>query len=135
MALKDLDKVLSNLNKEIQKLGQTSEQGLIEAGALIRREGQKQTPVETSHLINSWYGPVTNKTTKGVICTIGLMAEYAPFVHEMVGADFHSPRKYAKSQARRKGGKSTAKAKFLEDPLKENAGKVLEIIAEKSKIG
>jgi hypothetical protein len=134
MALKGLEEVLKNINQAITELNGASVKGLIRAGALIRREGQKQTPVDTSNLVNSWYGPEVGESAKGPLITIGLTALYAPYVHEMVGANFKGPRPGAVSPARQAGGKPTAKAKFLEDPLKENEARIIEIISEDVKI-
>jgi len=132
--LKGLDEVLANLNKAINGISINGQAGLIEAGALVRREGQKQTPVDTANLVNSWYGPTIFSHPEGVVAEIGLTAAYAPFVHEMTGANFTAPRPSAVSKARKKGGKSKAKAKFLEDPLKENEKRILSIIARKTKL-
>ncbi len=129
-----LDKVLANLNKAINGISINGQAGLIEAGALVRREGQKQTPVDTANLVNSWYGPTIFRHPDGVVAELGLTASYAPFVHEMTGANFTVPRPSAQSKARKKGAKSTAKAKFLEDPLKENEKRILAIIARKTKL-
>lgn len=129
-----LDTVLKNLNTAINGLQKNGVSALITAGILVRNQGQKETPVETSNLIQSWYGPEPRPGLKGPVVEIGLTAAYAPYVHEMVGANFTGPRPNAISPARRQAGKPTAKAKFLEDPLKNNEGRVLKIIADAVKI-
>lgn len=53
------------------------------------------------------------------VVAIGFTAFYAPFVHEMVGANFQRPG---------------AEAKFLESTLKENKQEILDIIVQEAKI-
>lgn len=101
-----LDTVLKNINKETVELKKAARRGLTVFGARIRREGQKETPMATGHLVNSWYGPEVDERVTSIIAEIGLTASYAPFVHEGVGKRFKRPG---------------SKAKFLEDPLKRNA--------------
>jgi len=132
--LSGLDEVLNNLNKAINGISINGQAGLIEAGSIVRRQGQKETPVDTANLVNSWYGPTIFRHPDGVVAELGLTASYAPFVHEMTGANFTGPRISSQSKARKKGGKPTAKAKFLEDPLKENEKKILNILARKTKL-
>jgi len=62
----------------------------------------------------------------GVI--MGFSANYALFVHENVGANFSQPTKGLRG---RSGG---AGAKFFEAAIKRNAGKILKVIADESKI-
>lgn len=132
--LKGMEDVLKNINAAVNGISVNGQAGLIEAGVLIRREGQKQTPVEFAALVNSWYGPSIFRYPEGVVAEIGLTQSYAPFVHEMVGANFTGPRPSATSPKRKKGGKPTAKAKFLEDPLKENEKKIVGIIKKNIKV-
>jgi len=107
--------------------------GLLRAGLLVRRRGQKETPVETGDLVNSWYGPEIKEQPRLMVAEIGLTAAYAPFVHEMVGANFTGPRPNARVKARRLGGKPGAKAKFLEDPLKQSEAEILIILGKEAK--
>jgi len=116
VGINGLDVVLKNLNSAIKKLEVTGTAGLIEAGALVRAEGQKETPVDKGNLVNSWYGPTPFDTLKGPIVEIGLTASYAVYVHEMVDANFQKPG---------------SKAKFLEDPIKALSGTLVAIIGKK----
>jgi hypothetical protein len=123
--LTGVQEVLNNINAAVHGISIEGQRALIEVGVAIRREGQKQTPVEFGNLANSWYGPTLISQPNGVVAEIGLTATYAPYVHENVGANFTGPRPGAQSPTRRGGGKPTAKAKFLEDPLKEHEGEVI----------
>lgn len=115
-----LPEIMANLSKAIKGIKSNGEAGLIEAGALVRAEGQRQTPVGlTSNLINSWYGPTPFAVGGMPTVVIGLTAGYAVFVHEMVDAHFKKPG---------------AKAKFLEDPLKSLEGRMTSTLHKKMEI-
>lgn len=130
-----MDEVLKNLNREIQKIEGRTQAGVQEAALLVMRESAIQCPVETGNLLGSAYTrKVVSVSGPAVELGYGDGAAYAPYVHEMVGANFTGPRPSAKSEARRKGGKPTAKAKFLEDPLKENTGRILQTIRRRAQI-
>lgn len=103
-----------------RKVIKAAKKGAIAGGLLIRREGMKQTPVDTGNLIGSWYGPVVKAASiaNKVLVQFGLTAAYAPFVHEKMGVTFRKPG---------------AKSKFLEDPLKAYTNRVLIEIAEEIK--
>ena len=137
--IKGLTEVLQNLNREIVRIDKATEKGLIKATIPIIAQAKIETPVDTANLIGSIYGPNTRndaieRRITGPVVEIGYTGSYAPFVHEMVGANFTGPRPTAISKARRLGGKPTAKAKFLEDPLKANKNQILETIANEAKI-
>lgn len=58
MALKGLDKVLRNLNKETKKIKNGSLKGLISAGIYIRRDMEKvspKIPVDFGNMRSSWF--------------------------------------------------------------------------------
>lgn len=119
MALSGMAEVLQNIRKAVDDVNKRATKGVIKAGALIRREGQIETPVDQGNLVNSWYGPDVQQGSNGPVAEIGLTSNYAVFVHENVEANFQKPG---------------SKAKFLEDPLKRNEKNIAEIIAQESKI-
>lgn len=53
--LSGLDKVLTNLNKAVQKMEERTLSGLVSAALEIKKEAQKLTPVVTGNLRNSAY--------------------------------------------------------------------------------
>jgi hypothetical protein len=109
-----LDKVIKNLNSEIHKIEGRTMKGLILATILVQREVEPKVPVDTGNLRASWFTtPV--ESNKNPVVFLGFSANYALWVHEMVGATFQRP---------------TAQAKFLESTLKQNQKKILEIIAK-----
>lgn len=119
---KQFENVISNLNKEIQKIGNRTIKGLIKAVALIRRDMDKTPPlipVNTGNLRSSWFtSTLLNSKNKKVVIA-GFSANYAISVHEAVGASFKRP---------------DSGAKFYEVSIKRNKKKVLEIIRDEAKI-
>lgn len=108
------DEINKNVQKRIEKIIKAVRKGLLNAGIDIRNAGQKITPVDTSNLINSWYGPnVVGYEGNTVMVEIGLTAEYAPYVHEMIETKFKKP---------------DAEAKFLEKPMKESEYEILNVV-------
>jgi len=120
--IKGMDKILRNLNKEINKIEGGSMKGLIRAAIIVRRDMDKThplIPVDEGNLRGSWFTD-PRKTSKGLSLRFGFTAEYAWYVHEMVGANFQRPN---------------AGAKFFEASLKRNDknGEILRVIKEEAK--
>ena len=101
-----------------KKIENKTTKGMAKATLLVKNKSQEICPVDTGNLINSAFTDVELKGSK-VVGTIGYTAAYAPFVHEMTDAKFKKPK---------------AKAKFLEDPLKENTQEILKILKDNIKI-
>lgn len=115
--IKGRDRVLSNLNKEIAKIeGNITEKGMWKSILLVEREAKIETPVRTGNLINS-YSREVRKEHEQIIGEIKNNAAYALIVHE-------TPAHY------RKPG---SKWKFLEDPLKKNSQRILDILANSAR--
>jgi bacteriophage HK97-gp10 putative tail-component len=108
------DAVLKNLNREIAGIEGRTLAGLLEAGLLIERESKPLVPVDTGNLRGSGY---TRKSGELEV-EVGYSAAYAVFVHEDL-------------EAHHKVGQ----AKFLEQAVHENAGKVLDIVRNRAKVG
>ena len=112
--LKGIDVVMKNLNKFVLEEKQKSFKGLIECGIAIRRETEKGsviTPLETSHLTNSWFittitsSMAESEADKAVVAEaqsltkakkyptmiFGYTANYASYVHEMAGVEWSRP--------------------------------------------
>jgi len=119
--IRGMDNVLRNLNKEITKVEGLSMKGLIRAAIIIRRDMDKTSPlipIDEGNLRASWFTD-PRRTSKGPSLRMGFAANYAWYVHEMVGANFQRPG---------------AGAKFFEASLKRNKGKILEVIRKEAKI-
>ena len=118
--IKGMDNVLKNLNKEITDIEGLSMKGLIRAAIIIRRDMDKTSPlipIDEGNLRGSWFTD-QRKYAKGMELRMGFTAEYAWYVHEMIGANYKRPG---------------AGAKFFEASLKRNAGKILDVIKEEAK--
>lgn len=114
-------KVMKSLTREIKRIEGATMKGFL-LGAQIIREDMDRTspliPVETGNLRQSWFtSPVYIKNKP--ILFLGFSAEYAVFVHEMIGANFKRPG---------------AGAKFFEASIKRNKPKILQAIREKARI-
>ena len=110
-----LDAVLSNLNKEVQKIENRTKSGLIEASLEVKKDTLPLTPIKTGNLRGSCY-TLTFEEQKGPAAEIGFTASYAPFVHEI-------NKNYTV------GG-----WKFLERALKQNYDRILEIIRRRAHV-
>ena len=142
--MKGIDEVLKNLNKEIKGIEGRTRAGMKKAGMLVERESMKECPVVTSNLKNSHYSEAFN-TPKGPGCEIGFTAVYAPFVHENPragktggfspkGVEYKAPINPSGKRSTQAVFSAVGKWKFLEDPLKKNAHRILEIIRRDAKL-
>lgn len=153
--LKGLDKVIKNLKKEINKIEDRSQAGITAAALFIKGEAQKETPMDLGNLVNSAFvtspdevdsNPIFRgkqaanmkadhvtetvesrgrvKSSRNPVAEVGFSAVYATAVHE-------NPRS---GKSGRPGAATSGSWKFLENALKRNTKKVLDIIKERTKI-
>lgn len=119
---KGLDNVTRQLNKHVNvHIPNKTMKGLIRAAVVIRRSMDTvppKIPVDTGNLRGSYYTN-TFYTHRGPAIELGFSANYALYVHEMMGARFKRPG---------------AGAKFLEEALKRNANEIVRIIAEEAQV-
>lgn len=119
--LKGLDGVIANLNKEIKAIEGRSLVGLVLAVGEIRRDMDTISPVipvDTGNLRGSWFAePLNMPAGPAVVC--GFAANYAAFVHEMLGAHFQRPG---------------AGPKFFQAAIRRSKERTLRIIAENARI-
>lgn len=146
--LEGMNIVLHNLNKEIVAIKGRSMSGLIKGAMVIRRDmdiTEPLIPVDTGNLRSSWFTQpihIMAKLQSIPALLIGFTANYAVFVHEMVGANFkgHPEKvKYTKkgkptSETKKFFRRPGAGAKFFEASLDRNAKEVLRIVREEAKI-
>lgn len=107
-ALQGRKQVVNNVERAVAEFTRRAKKALRKIGREVRERGMRITPVDTGNLVGSWYGPVIISESP-LLVEIGLTANYAPYVHEMVEANFREPG---------------ATAKFLENPLKEVEGEM-----------
>jgi hypothetical protein len=86
---------------------------LLEAGLHLERRSKALVPVDTGNLRASGY----TRRSAELEVEVGYQASYAVFVHENLEA------KHTNGQA-----------KFLEQPLREDAALMLEIIARRARV-
>lgn len=131
MSLKGIEKVVSNLNREIAKIEKRSARGLTVAALRVRRDSQKKTPVDEGNLRASAFTE-TFKASKGPAAVVGYTAEYALWVHEAPGTLKGLPRPKKKGSSANRGRywdpQGRAEPKFLEKSAKENEKNILEDI-------
>jgi hypothetical protein len=120
--LKGLDAVLRNLNKEIKAIEGRSVKGLGLAVMEIRKDIDTTPPLvpvgETGNLRASWFSEPLNLPI-GPAVIFGHSANYAVYVHEMLGAHFQRPG---------------AGPKWLQAAIRNSKERTLRIIAENAKI-
>ena len=135
--LKGMDIVLSNLNKEIKAIEGRTMKGLIQGAIIIHTDMEKTPPlipIDTGNLRASWFTSTFREGRKFGL-TIGFGANYALFVHEMIG-----PAKPGWKYGPGKGKKrwyiprADAGPKFFEASLKRNKDLVLKEIADNAAI-
>jgi len=135
--LKGMDIVLSNLNKEIKAIEGRSMKGLIRAAIVLRADMDTTPPlipVDTGHLRSSWFTTNFREGTKFGL-TIGFEANYALFVHEMIGPGKPGWR-YGPGKGKKRWyvPRSNAGPKFFEASLKRNKDRILKEIADNATI-
>lgn len=135
MALKGLDSVIKNLNKEISNIEGDIFDGLKAAGLFIEGEAVELAPAEFDVLRGSSFSQAERRTN-GSVVKVGFTAEYAAFVHEMPMKNKGKPRTGKAPNGRKRKGSywSNGENKFLEKAVKRNMNKILKIIAIRAKI-
>lgn len=120
--LRGMDRVMKNLNVELEKMRIGSAAGLLEAAEFIHADTEKTlpvTPVDTGNLRESWTTRFFRKNKKSVV-VFGYSANYALYVHEMIG-----PVNWSRPNSG---------AKWFEYAIKRNSDRILAIIAGRSKV-
>ncbi len=120
--IKGFDKVMANLNAELDRVTKGAMSGLIEAVNELERDMDTTpplVPIDSGNLRSSFYRD-PRYTDNYAYIIFGFNAAYAWWVHEMVGANFKRPG---------------AGAKFMEAAIKRNSTRMLEIIRAHASIG
>ena len=111
-----LKEIEANINLQVKRIKGKTKAGLYEAGLFIERESEKRTPVDTGNLKAGTYAQLFKKHLQDIV-EIGYQAHYAPHVHEQV-----------------ENNHPVGQAKFLEDALKDNERKIVEIIRNRAEV-
>jgi len=79
-SVRGLNKVLGNLNREVNKIENKGIDGLLAAGFILERASNKIVPIEHGFLRNSSFTRKAQNNRKAV--EVGYSAKYAVYVHE-----------------------------------------------------
>jgi len=118
-----MDRVISNLQKELNGIRIGSAHGLVEAVEFIHAETERTpplTPVDTGNLRSSWSTMFFRKAGQSVII-FGYSANYALYVHEMIG-----PINWSRPNSG---------AKWFQYAINRNVSRILYFIQINAKIG
>ena len=121
--MQGMDVVMGNLQKELNKMKIGSAQGLVEAVEFIHAETERTpplTPVDTGNLRSSWSTRFFRKNKQSVII-FGYSANYALYVHEMIG-----PINWSRPNSG---------AKWFQHAIYRNVSRILYFIQINAKIG
>lgn len=103
----------NKLNKSVSQISDTVQSALLDCGNDLQQKAQDLTPVDTGALRSSAFTE-SDRQGKNPSVIVGFEEEYSIFVHENLEAHHN-----------------IGQAKFLEQPLKENADKYVEYVRDK----
>lgn len=139
VSISGFDEIIKNLNAEILAMTNGGREGLLDVAKFIRREMETTPPLvpfDLGNLDGSWEThQITEGKKHGIL--MGFSANYALWVHEMVDADFTSPRlRYGPGIGKKRWyiPRPGAGPKFLEKAISRNHDTILQIIADKMKV-
>lgn len=146
--IRGFEQVIANLNKECLAMSNGSRAGMNRVARFIQRDVETTpplTPVDLGNLRSSFtvkdahgeaqanIGSRTGNRYQNYGIMFGYPVNYALWVHEMVDADFTSPRiRYGpgKGKKREYTPRQGAGAKWLESSINRNHDTILQIIAD-----
>lgn len=128
--IEGLDKVLNELNKEVNKIEGRTMAGLRAAGLHVQLLSQKQAPYRLGDMVRSAYTrPVPEG---GLAVEVGYSSAYALFVHEMAMVNPGQPRSSPYPGVL---WGPAGKRKFLEDAMNESSRQILDLVASYVGVG
>lgn len=145
----DIQKVLSNLNREINKIEKRTQGGITAAATFVRAESQKRTPVDTGNLRNSAYTVSPSGSKLPAVSFVGTHAAMMAAAHEeAIAGSAQKAGKYSGEMYAEIGytafyavfvheidkAYTVGGWKFLEQALAENHGMIIKIIKDRAKV-
>lgn len=151
-----LKEVIANINKEIAKIEEGTLRGLMQAGLLVKRDSQIQTPVRYGNLRASGYvvvsgightadeissfGDKPNRGPEGKklfnwhqkMMKESIATAYVP--SDILYAEIGHTMPYAAHVHEHNKNYMVGNWKFLENSFKKNQKKIIQIIAENARI-
>jgi hypothetical protein len=106
--------IIGNIKKAEKNYAKGCERGLVKAGLYLQRLSMMEVPVDMGVLRNSCKTRKVSGSGFSTVVEVAYEANYAIYVHERLDLK-HKPGK---------------KAKFLEDPLKNNQTELLNIVRD-----
>lgn len=104
----------NRLNRSASQISDTVQNALLDCGNDLQQKAQDLTPVDTGALRSSAFTEADRQNRKKPSVTVGFEEEYALYVHENLEAHHNN-----------------GQAKFLEQPLRENADRYAEHVKNK----
>lgn len=139
ISIQGFDEFIKDFNEMCLHVTNGSREGLLKAAMIVRRKMDEESPkipVDLGNLRGSWQVHQLTLGKKGqegyeTGIMMGFSANYALWVHEMVGANFSSPKKRSKPGGgiRWTTPREGAGAKFFETALRRNRDLILQEIA------
>jgi hypothetical protein len=142
--IKGFNEVMRNLNSEIRKIEGRTMTGLIGAAAYIRADMDHtipKIPIKTGTLRSSWFVTPYKGAKKTIGLIMGFSANYAVYVHEMMGKTGEGFQSYLEAAGGDFSGYKTINwsrpgsgPKFFEAAIKRNVNVILGIIKTTAQI-
>lgn len=104
----------NRLNRSASQISDTVQNALLDCGNDLQQKAVDITPIDTGALRSSAFTEADRQNRKKPSVTVGFEEEYAIYVHENLEAHH-----------------DVGQAKFLEQPLKENADRYAEHVKNK----
>ena len=114
-----LDKVLQNLNREIEKIENGTLAGVRAAAIFIEDESNQTVPQRLGPLLNSSFSQAEVQGSL-IVGRVGYTQLYAPFVHEMPATNNFT--------------KPGTGPKFLQNAIVQNHAAIVDIIRRRAEI-
>lgn len=134
--LKGLEEVMTNLNKELDKIKGKTLKGVRMAGAKIKRDSLEMTPEDVGGLRASSYEQESlNSSKERPLSEVGYTSTYAARVHESDMSWKGISREEKKMGSREGYFWDIGENKFLEKAVKKNYSRIIDIIQRYAKIG
>ena len=128
-----LPQVLKNLSLRAARLQAECAKGLKVAGLMLQRASQLKVPVDTGNLKASAF---TRAEGVGFATQVrvGYTAEYALYVHELVGMKLKGLPRRKPHKGRYWDPQGRGQAKFLEEPARQMGPELLRVVRDHMRI-
>jgi hypothetical protein len=139
--LNGLPEALAGIKAAYQRKGEATARGLKKAGLSLQHWSQEVAPVDKGIMYGSAFTRLTKNAGFNSEVQVGYTTSYAIFVHENLNAahgDVYNEKYAAEIERGDKGfhlRKPNEQAKFLENPAREHAQDIKDIVAREARNG